>query len=189
MLGERLLVSELGRIAFLSGASLVAEMVKNLPAMWKTQVWFLGWEDPLRREMATHSSIKSKPCLFVCLFPAWSSPQKSSHYLRYHPCFCIPLDFHSIPSLKITQLLVLRVWDRSQALFKFSKANQDWNLHSAAALMCLPGSEYTALFYSQSLLILITETSYRVCWLSWKPSHNAKFASDFLEEIKHYRYN
>ena len=32
-------------------------MVKNLPAMWETQVQFLGWEDPLEKEMATHSSI------------------------------------------------------------------------------------------------------------------------------------
>ena len=38
-------------------ASLVAQMVKNLSAMWKT--WFqpLGWEDPLEEGMATHSSI------------------------------------------------------------------------------------------------------------------------------------
>ena len=32
-------------------------MVKNLPAMQETQVWFLGWEDPLEKGMATHSSI------------------------------------------------------------------------------------------------------------------------------------
>ena len=32
-------------------------MVKNLPALWETQVQSLGWEDPLEREMATHSSI------------------------------------------------------------------------------------------------------------------------------------
>ena len=31
-------------------------MVKNLPAMQETQVKFLGWEDPLEKEMATHSS-------------------------------------------------------------------------------------------------------------------------------------
>ena len=36
---------------------LVAQMVKNLPAMQETQVPFLGWEDPLERRMATHSSI------------------------------------------------------------------------------------------------------------------------------------
>ena len=39
------------------GASLVAQRVKRLPAMWETQVRFLGWEDPLEKEMATHSSI------------------------------------------------------------------------------------------------------------------------------------
>ena len=38
-------------------ASLVAQMVKNLPVMWKTQVHSLGLEDPLEKEMATHSSI------------------------------------------------------------------------------------------------------------------------------------
>ena len=32
-------------------------VVKNLPAMQETQVQFLGWEDPLKKEMATHSSI------------------------------------------------------------------------------------------------------------------------------------
>ena len=32
-------------------------MVKNLPAMRETRVQSLGWEDPLEKEMATHSSI------------------------------------------------------------------------------------------------------------------------------------
>ena len=40
-----------------SWAFLVAQMVKNLPAMWKTWVWPLGWEDPVNVGMATHSSI------------------------------------------------------------------------------------------------------------------------------------
>ena len=38
-------------------ASLVAQMVKNLPAMQETWVRFLGREDPLEKGMATHSSI------------------------------------------------------------------------------------------------------------------------------------
>ena len=38
-------------------ASLVARTVKNLPTMWETWVQFLGQEDPLEKEMATHSSI------------------------------------------------------------------------------------------------------------------------------------
>ena len=35
----------------------MAQTVKNLPAMQETQVQSLGWEDPLRNEMATHFSI------------------------------------------------------------------------------------------------------------------------------------
>ena len=42
----------LGRV----NASLVAQMVKHLPAVRETQVQSLGWEDPLEKEMATHSS-------------------------------------------------------------------------------------------------------------------------------------
>ena len=38
-------------------ASLVAQMVKNLAAMQETQVWSLGWEDPLEKVTTTHSSI------------------------------------------------------------------------------------------------------------------------------------
>ena len=40
-----------------SWASLVAQLVKNPPAMWKTWVWSLGWEDPLEKGKTTHSSI------------------------------------------------------------------------------------------------------------------------------------
>ena len=40
-----------------SQASLVAQIVKNLPAMQETWVLSLGWEDPLQKGMATHSSI------------------------------------------------------------------------------------------------------------------------------------
>ena len=38
--------------------SLVAQTVKRLPTLWETQVRSLGWEDPLEKEMATHSSIE-----------------------------------------------------------------------------------------------------------------------------------
>ena len=38
-------------------ASLVAQLVKNLPAVQETRVQFLGQEDPLEMETATHSSI------------------------------------------------------------------------------------------------------------------------------------
>ena len=38
-------------------ASLVVQMVKNLPAIWETWVQSLGWEYPLDKGMAIHSSI------------------------------------------------------------------------------------------------------------------------------------
>ena len=44
--------------------SLAAQTVKHLPAMRETQVQVLGWEDPLEKEMATHSSTR-----------AWKIPQ------------------------------------------------------------------------------------------------------------------
>ena len=37
--------------------SLVAQRIKHLPAMQETRIRSLGWEDPLEKEMATHSSI------------------------------------------------------------------------------------------------------------------------------------
>ena len=40
-----------------NGVSLVAQTVKNLPAMKKIRVQSLGWEDPLEKGMATHSSV------------------------------------------------------------------------------------------------------------------------------------
>ena len=35
----------------------MAQMVKNLPALWETPVWILGWADPLEKELATHTRI------------------------------------------------------------------------------------------------------------------------------------
>ena len=52
--------------------SLVAQLVKNLPTMQGTWVQFLGWEEPLEKEMATHSSI------LAWRIP-WSLPGSSVH--------------------------------------------------------------------------------------------------------------
>ena len=53
---------------------MVAQMVKHLPIMWETQVQSLGWEDPLEKETATHSSIL-----------AWESHGQRS-LVGYSPC-------------------------------------------------------------------------------------------------------
>ena len=42
-------------------ASLVAQMMKHLPAMQETQILSLGQEDPLEKETATHSSMDEEP--------------------------------------------------------------------------------------------------------------------------------
>ena len=42
---------------YISRASLVAQTVKNLPAMQEMSVTFLSWEDPLAKGMTTYSSI------------------------------------------------------------------------------------------------------------------------------------
>ena len=55
-------------LVVLGRASLVAQMVKRLPAMWETRVWSLCWEDLLEKEMATHSSIL-----------AWRIPRMEEH--------------------------------------------------------------------------------------------------------------
>ena len=46
-------------------ASLVAQAVKNMPAIHETWVGFLGWEDPLEKEMAIHSSIRAWRILWM----------------------------------------------------------------------------------------------------------------------------
>ena len=50
----------------------MAERIKNLPALQETQVWSLGWEDPLKEEMAIHSSI------FAWKIP-WTGSQEVGH--------------------------------------------------------------------------------------------------------------
>ena len=39
----------------------IAQLVKNQPAMWETPIQFLGWEDPLEKGKATHSSVLELP--------------------------------------------------------------------------------------------------------------------------------
>ena len=52
---------------------MVAQRVKNPPAIWGTQVRSLGWEDPLEKGMATHSSI-----------PAWRIPWRGAWGATVH---------------------------------------------------------------------------------------------------------
>ena len=66
-------LSKISMWQYFIGASLVAQLVKNPPAMHKTWVQSLGWEDPLKQEIATHSSIL-----------AWRIPGTEEPHRRVH---------------------------------------------------------------------------------------------------------
>ena len=95
-------------------ASLVAQTVKRLPAMRETRVQSLGWEDPLEKGMATHSSILAIPesheqrtlvgynpwlckesdvterlflILFLCYIATTEAPLRWHHYMEDCGCF------------------------------------------------------------------------------------------------------
>ena len=66
---------------FANVSQLVAQMVKNPPAMRETWVRFLGWEDPLEEGMATH-------CIYSCLAgygPRGREESDTTEQLSAHP--------------------------------------------------------------------------------------------------------
>ena len=66
------------------GASLIAQLVKNLPVMQETWVRSLGWEDPLEKGKAMHSSILVGECeLRVSLLQHHTSILYSLEYIFF----------------------------------------------------------------------------------------------------------
>ena len=103
-----------------SRASLVAQLVKNLPATRETWVWSLGQEDPLKKEMATHSST-----------PAWKIPWtaepgrlQSMRLQRVGHEWVTSLHF-TFGGLRQCKLAVLPFW-RSEAKKGFSRRKSRW---------------------------------------------------------------
>ena len=74
-------------------ASLVAQRLKRLPAMWEAWVQSLGGEDPLEKEMATHSSILAWriPCQSSRVgYSSWGRKESDmSLYMYVCVCVCI----------------------------------------------------------------------------------------------------
>ena len=75
------------------GASLVAQRLKHLPAMWETWVRSLGQEDPLEKEMATHSSILAWRILWTeelgGLQSTGGKESDTTERLCFHFHFCV----------------------------------------------------------------------------------------------------
>ena len=59
-MGDKL-VPYMGESRGVSRAFVVAQLVKNMPAMQETPIRFLGWPDPLKKGQATHCSILGLP--------------------------------------------------------------------------------------------------------------------------------
>ena len=67
----------------LSLLSLVAQLVKNPPAMWDTWVRSLGWEDPLEKGKATHSSILVLENSMDCIVHGVAKSQTRLSYFHF----------------------------------------------------------------------------------------------------------
>ena len=97
-------------------ASLVAQSVKNLPAMWETSVQSLDWEDPLEKEMATHSSIL-----------AWRIPWTETGSLESMD----QKESDTTEQLSTRCSLVQSIWEFSLVSSQFlckSKTSKKWSL-------------------------------------------------------------
>ena len=83
-----------GRTSSISRASLVAQRIKCLSAMWETGIQSLGWEDPLEKEMATHSStlawrIPWQRSLEATVHGVTESRTRLSKYTPQHLCLSV----------------------------------------------------------------------------------------------------
>ena len=68
---------------------LIAQLVKNLPAVQKTQVHFLGWEGPLEKEMATHSRIVAWRIPWTVEPDKLQSMGSQESDMTEHACTCV----------------------------------------------------------------------------------------------------
>ena len=108
--GHLVLIPELGRSPGegngyplqYSRASLVAQMVKNLPAMWETWVWSLGWEDPLEEGFGN-------PLQYSCLensmdrrYGPWGHKELNMNEQLTLPLFIVIMLIHSF--------LLVNIW-------------------------------------------------------------------------------
>ena len=82
---------------WLDGLSL-AQLVKNLPTMWETWVLSLGWEDPLEKGKATHSSILAWRIAWTVRGVTKSQTRLSDFHfhLSFFSCVCWPFTLSSL---------------------------------------------------------------------------------------------
>ena len=126
-------------------ASLVAQLVENLPATWETWVWSLGWEDPLEKGKATHSSILAP------IQPMGSQRGRHNfHFLLFSEArFVFATVLYCI---HWQQVAVLFLGHMSQSTSPvFSPNIQNGNFLSKTIFMRLPVQIFNQKFYNQLL--------------------------------------
>ena len=143
-------------------ASLAAEMVKNLPAVWETWVWSLGWEDPLEEGMVTPVFWPGEPhgqrSLVGCSPWVCKQPDLTEQLSTAHIAFMCFLPLHP-PGVHVTQVLFLLMVScyshrLSSALFLWW---DNFKCPVIASLYCMVSSDFKALYWifrAQSLYSL-----------------------------------
>ena len=136
------------RVSFSSHwASLVAQRLKHLPPMWETWVWSLGQEDPLEKEMATHSSI-------LAWRVSWTEEpgrlqSAGSRRVRHNWATSLHFSSHTHQCLLFVVILMVVIL-----------TGMSWYLYLIVILFCI------------SLMIVIFSIFSCACWLSvyylWK---------------------
>ena len=113
---------------YTSRAFLVAQTVKHLPTIWETQVWSLGQEDPLEKEMAILSSIgKSHGWRSLVGYSPWSSKEcalkSDDHYIYYFGQESLRRNGIALIVNKRVQNTILACSLKNDRMISVSKAN------------------------------------------------------------------
>ena len=138
--------------SYLCWASLVAQLVKNLPAMWETWVWSLGWKDPLEKGKATPLFWPRK---FHGLYSSWGPKELATTELLFHFLFCCPLNVSICQDSALDPLLHLCTLEVSftciyslmftKSVFRpdlspqFQTCYQPHNLSETSQITCITG--------------------------------------------------
>ena len=91
-----------------TGVSLLAQTVKNLPAMWETWIRSLGQKDLLEKEMATHSSILDWKIQWTEAPGGLQPAAAAAQSLQPCPALCGPVDC-SLPGSSFHGILQARI--------------------------------------------------------------------------------
>ena len=78
-----------------SRSSLVAQLVKNLPAIWETWVWYLGWEEPLENGTAYPLQCSGLENSMDCTVHGVTKSQTGLGYCHFHLAYTLQLDIQT----------------------------------------------------------------------------------------------